>query len=249
MLSDLASPDSNVREQALEAIEAAAMLGEHHVAQLFAELAVIDPADEVATSYRALGLSIVIRIDAAQTNVLQFDGDAHLRLAPLVDWWAGSGALPGPTWHQDRGWVDSVGHGAELAGAVGQHPTAGRAVVLELATTAACLAATDRRFLAHEGERLALAFALLTDRRPEVLDELPGELWPTASPEDPTAPGWEATLNVHAFLRDLATIWQFGVSVPEAATDLPAREAGSREPGWLRRALAHTDTSGLWRLD
>jgi len=249
VLSDLANQDPSVRERALEQIESAATAGGDEVARLFAQLTVIDPTEEMAVSYRALALSIVIRIDAAGPNVLHFDGDAHRGLAPLLDWWASSGTHSGTTWQEDRGWLDSIGHGAELAGAIGQHPTAARAVVVEFATTAARLAATDRRFLASEGERLALAFALLTARLPEVLDELePGDLWETTSPEHPAAPGWESNLNVHAFLRDLATIWQFGVSVPEAGIDLPARDAASRESGWLRRALADTDTSGLWRL-
>lgn len=81
--------------------------------------------------------------------------------------------------------------------------------MLDLTTATARLAATDRRFLASEGERLAPAFALLTARLPQVLDELePGDPWKTGSPEHPAAPGWEMHLNVHAFLRDLATIWQ-----------------------------------------
>lgn len=247
MLGDLANPDPSVRERALEEIESAASAG--GVVSLFTELTVIDPTEEMAVSYRALALSIVIRIDAAGPSALHFDGDAHRRLAPLLAWWASSGTHPGPTWQQDRGWLDSVGHGAELAAAVGQHPTAARAVLLELAITAVHLAATDRRFLASEGERLALAFALLTARLPDGLDELrPGDLWETTSPAHPAAPGWESNLNVHAFLRDLATVWQFGVTVPEAGIDLPARDVGSRESEWLRRALADTDTGGLWRL-
>jgi len=249
VLGDLANPDPSVRERALKEIESAATADGDEVARLFTQVTVIDPTDQMAVSYQALALSIVIRIDAAGPNVLDLDGDAHRRLASLLAWWASSGTHPGPTWQQDTGWLDSVGHGAELAAAVGQHPTTARAVVLELAVTAAHLAATDHRFLASEGERLALAFALLTARLPEVLDELdPGDLWETTSPEHPAAPGWESNLNVQAFLRDLATIWQFGVTVPEAGIDLPARDAGSRESGWLRRALADTDTSGLWRL-
>lgn len=51
---------------------------------------------------------------------------------------------------------------------------------------------------------------------------------------------------MHAFLSALATIWTFGVVVPEGGIDLPPRGLGSAELTWLRRALADTDTSGLW---
>lgn len=77
---------------------------------------------------------------------------------------------------------------------------------------------------------------MLTGRAPEGLDELqPQDLWQVIFPEHPTAPGGESNLDVHVFLRDLATIRQFGVAVPGAGIDLGPRDLGSPEYTWLRR--------------
>jgi len=246
---DLSSRDETTRERALEEVESAATARDDELAGLFTELTAHGASSELGVSYQALALSIVVRIDAGRRRVLRFDGDSSRRLEPLLQWWSSAGDRHDPPWEQDSGWVDSIGHGAELAGAVGQHPTTSTAVVADLATRTARLAGADRRFLASEGERLAIAFALLTARAPEVLDELdPRELWEPRSAANPSASGWESNLNVHAFLSGLATVWTFGVVVPEGGIDLPARELGSPESTWLRRALASTDTSGVWAL-
>jgi len=249
MLIDLSSRDESAREQALEEVESAATAGDDELARLFTELAADGPSSELGMSYRALALSIVLRIDARRRRVLRFDGDSSRRLEPLLQWWSSTRDRNDLPWEQDCGWVDSIGHGAELAGAIGQHPTTSTAVVADVAARTARLAGADRRFLASEGERLAIAFALLTARAPEVLHELdPRELWETRSAANPSAPGWESQLNVHAFLSGLAAIWTFGVAVPGGGIDLPPRELRSPECTWLRRALASTDTSGLWAL-
>lgn len=247
MLTSLASRDEPTREQALGEIESAAAGDADEVARLFAELTAIDAADELGVSYQVLALSIVVRIDAAGPLVLRLDGDAHRRLQPFIGWWRSAGQQDGPPWREDCGWVDSVGHGAELAGAVGQHPSASAAAVGELAAVTAHLAQSDRRFLASEDDRLALAFASLAARAPAILDDLePENLWVMSSATNPFEPGWASTLNLHGFLCHLSTIWTFGVTVVEAGIDLPHRGPGSPEFRWLRRALASTDTSGLW---
>ena len=247
MLDDLSNRDATKREQALEQIESAAIASDDELARLFVELTAIDTSNELAASYQALALSILIRIDAAGPHVLHFDGESHRRLKPVLDWWQARGHGPGEAWREDCGWLDSIGHGAELAGAVGQHRNASTAVVAEWATVAARLAQADRRFLASEQERLALAFALLTARAPELLDALePADLWEAKSPQSPLEPGWESNRNVHTFLCALATIWTFGVAIPEGGINLPPRDLDSVECTWLRRALASTDTSGMW---
>ena len=249
MLIDLSSRDESAREQALEGVESAATAGDDELARLFTELTADDSSSELGMSYRTLALSIVVRIDAGRQPVLRFDGDSSRRLEPLLQWWSSTGDRNDLLWEQDCGWVDSIGHGAELAGAVGQHPTTSTAVLADVATRTARLAGADRRFVASEGERLAIAFALLTARAPQVLDELdPRVLWETRSAANPSAPGWKSHLNVHAFLSGLATIWTFGVAVPEGGINLPPRGLGSPESIWLRGALASTDTSGLWAL-
>jgi len=220
-----------------------------HLAQLYGDLTRIDPVDELAVSYQALALSIVIRIDAQKTHVLNFsaDGDSYLQVVPVLEWWQSRGENYEPPWRADCGWLDSIGHGAELAGAVGQHPTLSAPVATKLATTVAQLAQIDRRFIASEDDRLALAFALVVAHIPRILDDLePNALWRTALPKTPLEAGWEAKLNLHAFLCALASIWVFGVEVEEGDIHLPLRSRDAAESQWLRRAFAATDTSGLW---
>ena len=65
MLDDLSNKYATKREQALEQIESAAIASDDELARLFVELTALDTSNELAASYQALALSILIRIDAA----------------------------------------------------------------------------------------------------------------------------------------------------------------------------------------